>query len=83
MEDATHVWIISKVGGGFVCGGSRRGALPAGDVNSVEVLGHLRQHRWLEASICEASIPVLPLISAVYNGRKRWACRETTPYDVP
>jgi len=67
MEDHTHVRIISKVGRGFVCGGSRRGTLPARDVNSVEILRHLRKHRWLEASVCEASIAILRTINAVYE----------------
>jgi len=67
MEDHTHVWIISKVGRGLICGGSRRGALPARNVNSVEIFRHLRKHRWFKASICEASIPILHSISAVFE----------------
>ena len=51
--------VIGEIWGRLVRRGSSGRTLPARHVDCVEILGHLREHRWFQASICEARILVL------------------------
>ena len=55
----SYHWVVSKIRRWLVRrrGGGR--ALPAGHVDGVQVFGHLREHRRLQTSVCEAGVSCL------------------------
>ena len=55
----THHRVVCKIGGGFIGRGGGRRALPARDIDGVQVLGHLGDHGGFETAIGEAGLLVL------------------------
>ena len=55
----TYHWVVRKIWRGFIRRRSSRRTLPAGDIYSVKVLGHLREHGRLQASIGKTRIAIL------------------------
>ena len=59
------VRVVCKIGAGLVGGRGGGTGLPAGDVDGVEVFGHLGYHDRVETSVCVACVAALHSLSVI------------------
>jgi len=59
------VWVVCKIRARLVGGRGGGTGLPAGNVDGVEVFGHLGNHDRVETSVCVARVSALDALSAI------------------